>query len=183
MEQFSEFVGYDVSIDDRFLHVILEFFDSEYFHLMESSEYHVIYHHDVRWPQLSGITGGNFDVGETEEGGWEMETYGEGSHARSKMRITTWREITEQTDMCGFDVVTAISQTAVNSQLYNSWTKAKGQRDAVDTILAKWSLEDYFAGTFQPITIRLLSNGSAIIWIHLEEGSLKTLRDRRLYSE
>ena len=181
MPQLSELPGYDVDEDaDGFCARIIEFFTSEYFALMESAEYHVIYHYDDRWPQLSDVfssSGGGIGMlNDADNQMWGPDT--EDAMSRAKSKTSTWKEITEHSDMCGFDMITAVSQSAINTQLYSMWESSKNTRDSSGNgLLAKWSFQGCFEGNFQPITIRLLSHGAAIIWVHLEEGTLKALKN------
>ena len=180
MQEFSTFAGCvetDEEDSDCMQH-ITEFIAGEYLNILESAGYHVIYHHDVRWPQLGGIFGDTskgFDfLGESEQGvSWDVEQSGEARKSKS----AAWAEVMEYSDMCGFDMATAVSQTAINAQLHALWDAARGASVGGDTVLAKWKYQDCFEGNFQAVTVRLLSHGSAIIWIHLADGSLKALKN------
>ena len=80
--------------------------------------------------------------------------------------------------MYGFDQIVAVSQASINTHFSALFELARTAK-ALDcnASLSKWSYEQYFSATFKPVTIRLLSNGKALVWFHLEEGYLKTLRN------
>lgn len=80
------------------------------------------------------------------------------------------RETIQRTKMCGFDQVVAISQGSLNAQFATLCTSAHG-------ILHHWHYKEFFSATFRPLTVRLLSNNRAIVWVHLQGGHLKTLKD------
>ena len=63
MRQFCEFSGLDQTNEDaiRYLTRLVDFFTSDYLDVLESAQYHTIYHYDLRWPKLSGV------VEETDE--------------------------------------------------------------------------------------------------------------------
>ena len=82
--------------------------------------------------------------------------------------------------MGGFDQVTVISQGSINSHFQQLWQASQASDESS---LSKWSYDQFFKATFKPIQVRLLSNERAIIWITLQEGSLKTLRDWRPSAE
>ena len=81
--------------------------------------------------------------------------------------------------MCGFDQITAISQSAINSHFRSSRTRSEATSSAttVETLLGQWKLDECFEGTFKPVTVRLRSDGRAIVFIHLKEGFLHALRN------
>ncbi|KAI0700946.1 hypothetical protein BC835DRAFT_322712 [Cytidiella melzeri] len=185
MEQHSQFPEYDVSSDEKeLLTHLLDFFTAEYFSLMESAEYHIIYHFDVRWPQLSGVfnlfdsnhTGLDEDV---ESGEWRVDGVGEDGKIRKRPKAAVWKDILETSDTCGLDVVTAVSQMAINSHFRTLWQSSSAEESrTAHEILRKWTHLDSVEAQFQRITIRLLSSGAAIVWIHIESGSLKTPQHR-----
>ena len=57
MRQFCEFPGFDQTNEEsiRFVTRLVDFFTSDYLDVLESAQYHVIYHYDERWPKLSGL--------------------------------------------------------------------------------------------------------------------------------
>ena len=98
-------------------------------------------------------------------------------------KATAWKDLTEKTDLNGFDHVSAVSQAAINAHFKNPWTVAHNSKNTVDATLARWTYEQYFTSTFQPVTLRLLSKNRALIWVHLQDGWLKTLKNWLPWSE
>ena len=161
---------------------------------METCQYHVIYHHDHRWPKPAAIpvgTGsGGFTFGDsggfTTDGwpiGGDWDEYSIGGEEEAGGKVTgtlEWTEISEKVEMYGFDQIMAISQEGIIADFLALWNTARTSKDAS---LVKWSYEEYFEATFKPMTLRLLSNGRAIVWVHLQEGFLKTLRNWLPWSE
>ena len=172
MAHLSEFPDYDVDKDDYQFHDrLIKFFDTDYYALMEGSRYNVIYEFDDRWPLV------NDEVFSPSRGGKDIENW-DADTERGRSKLGLWKEITEQGDMCGFDIITAISQRSLNAHFYSLWESARqAKHGSWNALLAEWTHEECcFEGRFREITIRLLSESSAIVWIKLEGGSLKALR-------
>jgi hypothetical protein len=185
LQQYSVFKDSEKNPDsDSFIADLRDFF-TEYFNLLESAEYHVIYHYDVRWPHL-GIS--NPFVGvpmefddEPENGEWRMEVFTENGQTRKTPKAAVWNEVVGIADTGGYGVIMALSQTAINSNYRTMW-QSSSETGPAGNILRKWTHGDTLEAHFQRINIRLLSDSAAIIWIHLEHGSLRTQRTRGLLS-
>lgn len=153
---------------------LLEFFKSTYFDILEHAGYLVVYHHDSRLrqpvtgqPGISGIGRPLIPI--------PVDIIAPDT-------VSTWEPNSWNIDMRGFDQITVTSQGSINYHFQQLWLSA--QTGGADPSLCKWYYEQYFRATFKPIQVRLLSNERAIIWIYLQEGSLRTLRaDRRLPAE
>ncbi|TCD64013.1 hypothetical protein EIP91_004681 [Steccherinum ochraceum] len=195
VREYCSFPGLDEKNEDvvRAWTRVVNFFTKEYLQILEQAEYHVIYHYDIRWPKPAaipsidniGIGGRGIEVDidsseiETQiiDSSWETtEVVDEatGTVTTTVVGSKEWQEVSETVDMGEFDQVTAISQSGIVAYFLSIWNSA---RTSKEKSLFKWSFEDYFDATFKPITLRLLSNGRAIVWIHLAKGSLKTLKD------
>ena len=87
------------------------------------------------------------------------------------------KELTEKSHTHGFDHITAVSQASINAWFKSLWSVASSSKSTADSLLSRFSYEQYFSSSFQAPTIRLLSNNKAIIWIHLQDGWLKTLKN------
>lgn len=160
---------------------IVEFFSSTYLDVLETVELHVIYFFDTRWPIASGgtliVSGEDGDTDEdTDEAEWQLT--GESTHTH----VTEWRDMITRCDVHGFDQVIAISQSTINAFFQSLWSSGQNHRNS-DHALVKWRHEEFFNARFKPMTLRLLSNGRAIVWIHLEHGHLKVLKNRLPWSE
>lgn len=161
---------------------LTEFFTTEYLDILETAQYHIIYHFDVRWPSIGFIT--NTTIIEEEErttGEWSGAVGGDGSIVQTGGKVTTWTDITEKTEMQGFDQIISITQSAINAYFRSIFTAAQSSK--TETALATWLYDDFFSASFQPISIRLLSHNKAIIWVHLQDGYLKTLRNWQPWAE
>ncbi|THH28534.1 hypothetical protein EUX98_g5660 [Antrodiella citrinella] len=174
---------------------VVEFFTTEYFDILESAQYNVVYHHDHRWPKPAPIPSiGGFGTGygegeididiATVDASWDETTEvlddGLGVSTGVITGDAGWKEISEKVDMDGFDQIMAISQGGIIAHFLTLWNNS---RTSVEASLVKWAYDDYFEATFKPMTMRLLSNGRAIVWIHLQEGFLRTLRNWLPWSE
>lgn len=190
---YCSFAGLD-ELDDDAMHFyasLVDFFSADYLEILETSEFHVIYHYDQRWSLTSGSQGnfGEYEE-EEEEVSWGKDEDiahahgGAGGHAHFAGRVTTWKEVITSTNMFNFDQIVAVSQASLNTYFNSLYLVAQGAKTSDYTsALSKWSYDQYFSATFKPITLRLLSNGKAIVWFHLEEGYLKTLRNWLPWSE
>ncbi|KZT65463.1 hypothetical protein DAEQUDRAFT_524238 [Daedalea quercina L-15889] len=156
---------------------IVEFFSATYLDILETVDLHVIYFFDSRWPIASGEI---VTVEEEEEEEEETEWYITGDNQGP--RVVEWREMITRCNMFGFDQVIAISQSTINAFFESLWTDGQNHRHS-DHSLVKWRYEEFFNARFKPMTLRLLSNGRAIVWVHLEHGHLKVLKNRLPWSE
>lgn len=171
MQHLSVCPEYDMAADaEGYLRRVVDFFTTIYVPLLGRAGHHIIYHHDARATDMYGGGFGGAIEGLDED--WSPHTWGEEDIGAGE----SWTDITGSSDMYGFDLITAISQSAINRQLHWAWELARGARGNDGSgLLYKWSHEGRFQGTFQPITIRLLSHEAAIIWVRLDEGLLQAL--------
>ncbi len=177
---YCDFPKYDETdgIAVHFWTRLIEFFTTEYLDILESAQYHIIYHFDIRWPQTVGLITGTTIVEEgydEQAGEWTGAIGGDGSIGQTTTTTTSWTEITQTMDMQGFDQIIAITQSGLNAYFRNIFSAAQSSK--TDNTLATWSYDEFFSASFQPINVRLLSHNKAIVWIHLRDGYLKTLRN------
>ncbi|KAI0754908.1 hypothetical protein C8Q80DRAFT_1094717 [Daedaleopsis nitida] len=158
----SEYTGLEE--DDEFgieyWKFVVAFFSEEYLTILESTRYHIIYSRDTRWEAMSKLT---HTTHEDTDGSWWSLELADTSGASS-------RETVQRTKMFGFDQVTAISQGSINAQFSALCAN-------IQSIFYRWKYEEFFAASFKPMTIRLLSNNRVIVWVHMQGGHLKTLRE------
>lgn len=69
------------------------------------------------------------------------------------------------TQMHGFDLVFAASQDSINSSLAALYTTSLRLR--------KWTYKDTFRAKFRPMTLRLLTSNSALVWVHLQSAAIR----------
>ncbi|TFY68932.1 hypothetical protein EVJ58_g722 [Rhodofomes roseus] len=159
---------------------IVEFFSSTYLDILQTVDLNVIYFVDSRWPITSTgsitVQDEGFEEEEFDEEGWIM------SGESKSTRVVEWREMITRCNMHGFDQVIAISQSSTNAFFESLWTGAQNHRHS-DHALVKWHYDEFFNARFKPLSLRLLSNGRAIVWVHLEHGHLKVLKNRLPWSE
>ncbi|KDQ52587.1 hypothetical protein JAAARDRAFT_702442 [Jaapia argillacea MUCL 33604] len=153
---------------------LLKFIQDHYLTLLESSSFNVFYHIDTRLPALP-VTPSRPSTGSSD-------TESINTHVDDKRR-SAWKGIIERSDMHGFDFVQAISPASITEHFKTLWKNAHTSTDDHIKCLREWSYDEYFKATFGVLSLRLLSNGKAVVWVQLEEGHLKTLRNWLLWSE
>lgn len=181
MHQYSSFEGYVDSDQDatECVNAVVEFISGEYLSILENAQYNIVYQYDVRWPTMHGLFDQAEHHDEVESVFDDAEWTGTGfeeSGGRMSSRSMVWRDICQHSDMCGFDQITALSQTAVNGHFRSSWMEEKSS-SATTGLLSQWEKPDCFKAVFKPLSIRLRSDGRAIIFVNLEEGYLKPLKN------
>ncbi|GBE84865.1 predicted protein [Sparassis crispa] len=146
--------------------ILLEFFKKEYFRILENANYHIVYYHDKRSVKLEEdetITRGTWsDVTETR------------TTTTVSTEVSSRKEILSNSDMFGFHQVIAVSQASINEHFNNLWLISKTSKTTEEIFsLSSWTYQDTFSATFKPMTFRLLSDGRALVFIHLERGHIK----------
>ncbi|KAH9933125.1 uncharacterized protein BXZ73DRAFT_101094 [Epithele typhae] len=131
--------------------LLVRFFTKEYVRLLKDVHYDILYTHDTRWETVHKPL-------EHPSGGWEV---GLPDHSRDSIR---------HTHMYGFDQVAALSHGSLDAHFASLRKSAQG-------ILRQWKHDKFFSATFKPLTVRLLSDNRAIVWVHLKGGALTTLRE------
>ena len=96
------------------------------------------------------------------DGSWWMLERGSGSGGSSVLDTTI-----RHTNMYGFDIVFAISQTSINMQLRTGLT-------GKSMIFPRWD-RGGFVIEVKSVNVRLLNGGKAIVVVNILEGSLKEL--------
>lgn len=130
--------------------------------------YHIVYRYDTRFP---GSPGG-LDKDE------DIEAINPQSEESDEFKSSVpWSGLGTDTDLCGFDIVSAFSQSSINR--YFAWQCST----APDSILVRWQYDDYCGVTFKPPAVRLLGGSRAIIYVNLEKGFLKPFRNWQLWEE
>lgn len=83
--------------------------------------------------------------------------------------VVAWTRQIQELRFYGYDQITALSEESINLMYSSLWEEAN--RRSTDNLLAKLTL-DRFKASFSAPTVRLLSNGKAIIWITLKRGEM-----------
>ncbi|EIW59593.1 uncharacterized protein TRAVEDRAFT_121066 [Trametes versicolor FP-101664 SS1] len=141
--------------------LIIAFFAEEYLGILHGAGYHVLYEHDARWESIKKH---RFESSDDTEGSWWSLELGDPSGVTS-------RETIQRAKMYGFDQVVAISQGSINAQFSALWASASA------VLFHTWAYEQFFSCTFKALSLTLLSNNRAIVWVHLTNGNLRALRD------
>ncbi|EIW59592.1 uncharacterized protein TRAVEDRAFT_122355 [Trametes versicolor FP-101664 SS1] len=149
----------DITLD--YYDLIIAFFSEEYLQILYNAHYHILYSHDTRWETIRKM---RFDSQEDSDGSWWSLELGDSSGVSS-------RETIQRTKMFGFDQVTAVSQGSLNAQFSATSYVA----------FHSWAFESYFSASYKPFSLHLLSNNRALVWVHLANGNLKTLKDWALW--
>ncbi|EKM54057.1 uncharacterized protein PHACADRAFT_145658 [Phanerochaete carnosa HHB-10118-sp] len=175
LPQFSSFEGVEeedqIAVRCRFR--AAEFLSGEYLSVLEGGGFHVIYYHDLRWPKPGDETENVEDFVSPNEASWSATDVIE--DATGKITKTAiWRNITQASDMCGFDQITALSETAINHNFHSL--------SATQPLLQRWGYETCFSVNFKPPTVRLRSDGRALVSFHLKDGFVRALPYMRRYT-
>ena len=149
---------------------ILDFVEREYLAVLESAGYLIL--HD---------TGRASSVNSVQLAMKRIDTFSSSSDFFEEYTETTeasWSDIISSSDLQGFDQVNAVSQGSINSRFSQMYEAARKSQSWM-TLLARWSYEEYFSATFEPLSIYLLSNNRALLWVHLTDGNLRPLVDMK----
>lgn len=183
MEHFSQFSGYDADCDTHDLKSRLkEFFVTEYLIRIEREELHTLYDSDVVF-FFPGAEGGDELQDQDDIGDDDNDTDSEGdnhpkrSSRGSTAKIVIREEVSTTSDVGVFDLVSAVSQAAVNLYFRSSWEQSRTKQTTWSSMVTKWTHSEVFEAEFKPVTVRLLSNERAIVVIHMESGYLKVGQD------
>ncbi|EKM54019.1 uncharacterized protein PHACADRAFT_185015 [Phanerochaete carnosa HHB-10118-sp] len=174
MHQFSTFNGcVDSDKDDvQYMKCIIGFIKEGYPHVLERAKYHIIYDPGRMRPPTQLIDNGSMYEPDSD---WSHKASIEDCRTVSQQAI--WRDISQSSSMRGFDLITALSQVAINMYFHSSWARAQAAtHTSAETLLLQWKLERCFEAEFKPPIVHLCSNRQAIVILHLKRGFLKPLR-------
>lgn len=145
-------------------HKIVRFITVDYFDLLTGFGLHFIYTFDEKLEiKYHGI-------GESDS--WTVDSEEEDARqVRERGSVMIWTERIQKISLFGFDQVLAISEQSINEMFHSLWVKAsRGRHDRLHS-LYKYS-ECQFDATLGALTVHLLTNGKAIVFVHIEEGTL-----------
>ncbi|KAI0632191.1 hypothetical protein C8Q77DRAFT_1158855 [Trametes polyzona] len=160
----SEFAGIDEEdvTQKEYLHFFREDFVKEYLLVLCQSAYRILYEHDKRWEEIKATISDSHMFIEGSAGLHPAIVDGNGAQPHEGPR---------HAKMGGFDQIIAISQASMNAQFSTLKTKPSA------SLLQTWKYQEFFSATFGALSLRLLSNNRAIVWVSLTNGHLKLLRD------
>ena len=78
------------------------------------------------------------------------------------------------TDISNFDVVTVVTQAAINGYFYRLWKASQ----TLEGCMSKWSSTSYFRSTFGPMQVCLPNDSTSdtvVVYLTLREGRLALL--------
>lgn len=172
------FYGYDERDQEagRYRQRLLSFLSTEYLSILVNAEYDVIFQHNRDFGPAT-VEPDEIDNTESEDGETDdSEEYESDGKGASKLQ--GWKIAAEKAEMFGFDEVVVISQTMINSQFQSLWASTALNPNAGEAVLNRWSYQDFFDAAFKPINLRFLSNGKALVWVNLHEGTIKLMKNK-----
>jgi hypothetical protein len=136
----------------------------DYFDILTGFGLHYIYHFDEK------IEIDYNPVGDSDS--WSVDSGDEDArHIRERGSVMVWTERIQKMSLFGFDQVLAISEQSINEMFYSLWVKASKTCSGRLRSLYEYR-EQQFDATLGPLTVHLLSNGKAVIFVNIEEGAL-----------
>lgn len=151
----------------------VEFITNEYLESLESGKFDIIYEHDRRWTAQADEIDAAEEFISINEASWSATDVIEDASGKTT-KTAIWRDIIQHSDMCGFDQVTALSETAINHSFYSL--------SANHALLKRWQYDSYFVVNFRPPTVRLRSDGRVYITFHMKDGTVKGLKNWQLFA-
>ncbi|GJE96735.1 hypothetical protein PsYK624_129410 [Phanerochaete sordida] len=94
-----------------------------------------------------------------------------------------WRELSQRTDMAGFDQVNALTETSINERLDSLWQQPHAGPDAENEgFPVDWSHSELFSATFGAPIVQLVQERKAVLRIPLKSGSVMPIRSQMVAS-
>lgn len=128
---------------------IISFISVDYLDLISRSQLHIV----LGFPSIPGTPSPYFDES------WSETSEGEdsSSYTRQHGRLSLWSERIATTIYGGYDQAIALSEASINLVLQSR-----------HTAVTSWKKDKFFSMELRPLTIRLLSNGKAIVYVQAE---------------
>lgn len=134
---------------------IVKFFTVDYLDILLLYGYNIIY--QATFSVL------DHDTGNT--GCWKRVDRVDMFHSlRRHGQVLIWLERIRELSLSGADQVLAFSEDSINRILFSRWHSA-----GASNILSTWT-RDSLKLSFNPFTVRLLSNGKAILYVDIAYG-------------
>ncbi|KAF8884776.1 hypothetical protein BD779DRAFT_1739314 [Infundibulicybe gibba] len=166
-EHFSIFHGFDVVLDfaATLKTTIVEFIDY-YAAVLESIHFHEIHVIDISRP----LTTPDIGASSSDEDGtlWDSDDCGRTVGRRE--------EIIKKTRTGHYDFIQVVSEQSIIEHFKVLWQLSRDSTSEHSKLLGKWCYSDDFKASFGALKIRYLSGEKAIVWIQLDEGTLKPLK-------
>ncbi|KAI0720522.1 hypothetical protein C8T65DRAFT_633326 [Cerioporus squamosus] len=161
--QYSTFDPVPALEHEQALMALIEFFNEEYLNIVGKTRLQYLFY-KLRDDQ---IRVGGWSTSMESDGSWWMLERGTGSSGSSILDTTI-----RHTNMHGFDVVFAISQTSINMQLRAGLSRHP-------KFFPRWDRSG-FVIEVKSVNVRILNNRKAIVVVNILEGSLDSLLNANL---
>lgn len=136
----------------------------DYFDLLSGFNLHYIYHFDEKI-EIDYHAIGDSDSWSVESGEDEVH------HVRERGSVMIWTERIQKMTLFGFDQVLAISEQSINEMFRTLWVQAS--KSCSGRLRALYQYSDcQFDATLGALTVHLLTNGKAVVFVTIEEGVL-----------
>lgn len=139
----------------QYYNLTVKFLSVDYLDILLAYSYNIIYRLVIdKHP----------DVGE-DSGYWKrIDHVGEFHSFRRHGQALIWIERVRSIALSGADQVLALTEDSINRILHSRWTALGSSH-----LLSTWS-KDSFRANFNPLTVRMLSNGKVIVYVDIEHG-------------
>ncbi|KAF8881368.1 hypothetical protein BD779DRAFT_1546677 [Infundibulicybe gibba] len=153
-EHFSKFHGFDLTLDFATMikTTVVKFITEYYAVVLETTHFHEIHTIDISRPPMT-----------PEPGPWGRRGVMQG-------------EIIMGTDMGHYDFIQVVSEQSIIEHFKVLWHLSRDSTAEYSKVLGKWSYSEDFKASFGALKIRYLSDEKVIVWIQLDEGTLKPLK-------
>ncbi|EIN11424.1 hypothetical protein PUNSTDRAFT_141793 [Punctularia strigosozonata HHB-11173 SS5] len=171
-DHLSVLVGVTGDVAAHYCDVLIEFIQVQYLDILESCKLHIICEIDVRHPEPVDQPAGPVICGLPHDF-WGLPPLSpRGRPADPDVEFGPL--IGGEVDVCGgYEHVSAVSQISIITLFKTIWETASRHKHTF--CLRSWSYDDSFTASFGALTIRLISNEKAIVWVNIDEGTYKTL--------
>jgi hypothetical protein len=167
-EHLSIFPGAEDELSVRYSDLIIEFIQVQYLDILETFNIHAIYEIDERTPK------DDHPYGPIVVPPHIFEPVGPYDGPSEDIDVVFGPILGGEVDIfTGYEHSSAITQISILTYLKTIWETATKYKHA--ECLRTWAYEDHFTASFGPLTIRLLSNEKAIVWVSIGEGTYKPL--------
>lgn len=146
---------------------IVEFID-HYAVVLESAHFHEIHVVDISRPPATPDIGSS----SSDEHGWSVDADGSSPTGRGVRQ----QEIIKKTRTGSYDFIQVVSEQSIIEHFKILWQLSRDATSEHSKLLGRWSHGDDFKASFGALRIRYLSDEKAIVWIQLDDGTLKPLK-------
>ncbi|KAF8884777.1 hypothetical protein BD779DRAFT_1442896 [Infundibulicybe gibba] len=166
-EHFSKFHGFDLALNFATVikTTVVEFITEYYAVVLETTHFHEIHTIDISRPPMTPEPGPSSG----DDGEWSPDVPRTGGRVRQQ-------EIIKKTRTGHYDFIQVVSEQSIIEHFKVLWQLSRDSTAEHSKLLGKWSYSEDFKASFGALKIRYLSGEKAIVWIQLDEGTLKPLK-------